>query len=163
MSGWSNLREFSARLWSSTQPEQLNSFLLPAWSTFGPNLRKMTLMGHPSGIRTLHSPDHHRIRNDIAGAAPLEDVIVPFINGVSATLDVLSPSCWGTSIDFSQCFFKLGVFQSSHQAFSTHPITPTPTLPRNALCLLSFWNTKSNLSSRHLRLDQHRSASPASG
>jgi len=38
VSGWSNVQEFSVKWWDSTELRQLRSFLLPAESTFGPNL-----------------------------------------------------------------------------------------------------------------------------
>jgi hypothetical protein len=125
VSGWSNLREFSAKWWDSTELRQLEPFLLRAWSTFGPNLQKVTLAGNPASIRTLVSsagrlPSLRELRfeltnnilraDDIADVAALEDVIAPFINSVSATLEALSISSWGASIDLSQFFLKLGVF-----------------------------------------------------
>ena len=125
VSGWSNLREFSARWWDSAQLQQLESFLPTAWSTFGPSLRKVTLAGSTASLRTLVSAaqrlpslrdlcfeiTHDILRaDDVADMATLADVIAPFINSVGPTLENLSVSSWGASVDLSEFFLKLGSF-----------------------------------------------------
>jgi len=123
---WSNVREFSAKWWDAAELQQLGGFLHPAWSTFGPSLRKVTLAGSPASIRTLLSsaerlPSLCELRFELTNSVflrvdntpdvtALEDAIAPFINSVSPTLEVLSISSWGASIDLSQFFLKLGVF-----------------------------------------------------
>lgn len=104
--------------------QHLNPFIPVAWSTFGSNLRKLTLGGDLDGLRLLASSSTHFVSlqelelefmhnvvrmHDTSDLACLVDVLAPFVNGLSPRLRHLSITSWA-SLELSSFFQKLTFF-----------------------------------------------------
>ena len=122
----SNVTHCDISWWEPTTVQHLKPFIPVAWSTFGPNLRTLTLGGDLDGLRLLASSsttfvslqeleleflDNVTRVNDASDMAYLVDVLAPFVNGLSPRLQHLSITSWASlelSSFFQQlCFFPL--------------------------------------------------------
>ena len=158
--GLVNVTEFTIDSWYLPPGYDIQPFFTTAWSSFGRNLRKVSLGGNLEGFRafTTSRPHSHlcslqELSLDFAndqfhvdeaaeGTILLEDVL-PFVNGLGSQLRHLQVSSWGT-LDLSSFFIALRPFAvlqhfsiraAFNKAFRTDPSGLTRFLQVNSATL----------------------------
>ncbi|KAF9068267.1 hypothetical protein BDP27DRAFT_1295432 [Rhodocollybia butyracea] len=121
-----NVKAFTidSHSWGQHSGPELSTFLSTAWTTFGSNLRKLSLRGHAASFRTIISSQpalpmveelfFELIDNPLsstrqADADTLVTVFAPFINSFSSRLQALTLWAWA-SIELSGLFNTLNKF-----------------------------------------------------
>lgn len=122
----SNVMAFTidSHSWGQHSGPDINAFLNTSWTSFGSNLRKLSLRGHATSFRTIIASnpslplvdelffeltDQSLQSNKVEDANILRTVLAPFINSFSSKLQALTLWAW-TSTELSELFKHLDEF-----------------------------------------------------
>lgn len=119
-----NLSEFCIDSWDVPHTFDLHPFYAAAWSSFGPQIRCLSLGGNLQGFRVLitSNPSFTNVQelvleftnnlfrvDDAADTRTLTDLVTPFVNNLAPQLRLLKLWSWA-SIDLSSFFENLHPF-----------------------------------------------------
>ncbi|KAG6865971.1 hypothetical protein C0991_009973 [Blastosporella zonata] len=133
----SNVEAFHVDSWNLPKEHDLLRFFSAAWSGFGATLRRLSLGGNIEGFKVIKASQpvlpaltelHFEFTNNMNPPKPnspeaiasdaltrtlLHDFVAPFVNGLSAHLEILKLWSWA-SIDLSSFFKSLATFPHLH-------------------------------------------------